>query len=157
VIDPEVIQMPNGTWRMWYKDEAHGSDIMVAESKDLKHWKTSDKPAAKGPMEGPIVFHFKGYYWLITDVHHGMRVYRSKKAQHWIKQGLILAPPGTKRPFDNAQGSHGDVVITEGRAYIFYFTQPYHKRKGYIQVGQLLVKNGTLVCKRTHFNFWMGN
>jgi hypothetical protein len=156
VIDPVVIQMPDSIWRMFYKDEAHGSNIMCAKSKDLKHWHVVDKPATKGQSEGPIVFHYKGYYWLITDEWHGMRIYRSKHAKKWTKQGLILSGP-SKRLFDRPHGSHGDVVITEGRAYIFYFTQPYHKRKAYVQVGQLLVKNGTLVCKRTHFNFWMGN
>jgi len=39
VIDACVFHMPDGTFRMWYKDEADHSYIYVAESTNLKDWK----------------------------------------------------------------------------------------------------------------------
>jgi len=39
VIDPCVYRFPDGTWRMWYKDEAADCHIYLAESKDLYTWR----------------------------------------------------------------------------------------------------------------------
>lgn len=156
VIDPTLIKMPDGNWRMFYKDEERQSHIMSADSKDLTHWKTSTNPVITSQREGPIIFNYKNYYWLLTDEWHGMRIYRSKDAEHWDKQGLILGNKGTKS-FDNAHASHGDVVTLnhDSTAYIFYFTQPNGKRPAYVQVGELRVQNGTLIGIRDQFNFWM--
>ena len=38
VIDAFVCAKPSGGWRMWYKDEAHGSHIWAADSEDLFRW-----------------------------------------------------------------------------------------------------------------------
>lgn len=166
VIDPTLARMPDGTWRMWFKDSSRGSVTMVARSSDLKSWKMNSQPAIGGDAhEGPTVFELDGDYWMLTDEWRGMRVYRSKDAVTWDKQGLILDAPG-RRPEDGPSGAHGDVVITgDGRAFLFYFTHPgrkshgdaparpdgvipYDLRRSSIQVAELLVRDGTLVALR---------
>ncbi|MFL6447724.1 MAG: hypothetical protein ACJ746_08550 [Bryobacteraceae bacterium] len=57
VIDPCVIRLPNGNWRMWFKNErAHDGSIYFADSSNLSHWtpKGVALPGSKG--EGPKVF-----------------------------------------------------------------------------------------------------
>ncbi|MEO8414259.1 MAG: family 43 glycosylhydrolase [Ginsengibacter sp.] len=173
VIDASLMQMPDKTWRMWYKDDAHNASIMMAESKDLYKWDLIDKPVLdQTRQEGPINFKFGGYYWMITDEWHGMRVYRSKDANSWEKQGLIL-DSASNRNEDRPSGAHGDVVVVHDKAYIFYFTHPgrkthagatmradgiypFDERRSLIQVAPLEIKNGTLVSDRnTPFDFWL--
>jgi hypothetical protein len=49
VIDASLFKMPNGKWRMWYKDETKGSAIMMAESSDLYKWDINTTPAIGVP------------------------------------------------------------------------------------------------------------
>ena len=59
IIDPTLYRTPDGTWKMWYKDQNRGSVTMMAESKNLKKWITHDQPAIGGNAhEGPKVFRF---------------------------------------------------------------------------------------------------
>ena len=44
VIDAGIYPLPNGDWRMWYKDEANHSHIYAADSSDLNKW------TVKGPV-----------------------------------------------------------------------------------------------------------
>ncbi|SFF01185.1 Glycosyl hydrolases family 43 [Chitinophaga sp. CF118] len=173
VIDPTLIQMQDKKWRVWYKDEARGSHIMMAESNDLFKWTFNTEPAiGERAQEGPKVFHFKDWYWMVTDEWKGMRVYRSKDMLTWTKQGMILDVPG-KRPEDIPTGAHGDVVVVDDKAYVIYFTHPgrkfhgedkvnedgivpYSRRRSSIQVAELKFENGTLVCDRdAPFDFWL--
>lgn len=173
VIDASLLQMPGGTWRMWYKDDANNATIMLAESKDLYNWSLVDKPVISGSrQEGPKIFKYADWYWMITDEWHGMRVYKSKDCSTWEKQGLIL-DSASARPEDKPSGAHGDVIVVDGRAYIFYFTHPGRKthgdapadengiipfnlRRSSIQAAQLEFTNGTLICDRSKpFNFWL--
>jgi hypothetical protein len=172
VIDPALFKKPDGEWGMWYKDEDRGTDIMEATSHDLFHWKMSATPAIIGKQEGPVVFRFGSYYWMLTDEWAGMRVYRSEDLQHWTRQGRILSGPSPRRE-DRPSGAHGDVVVQGDRAYIFYFTHPgrkthteapadtagvipYNLRRSSIQVAPLQVVNGTLVSDREDpFDFWL--
>ena len=111
IIDPTLYRTPDGTWKMWYKDQNRGSVTMMAESKNLKKWITHDQPAIGGNAhEGPKVFRFGNYYWMITDEWQGLRVYRSTDLNTWEKQGLLLDKPG-KRFQDTPQGAHADVVV----------------------------------------------
>ncbi|MGC4037752.1 MAG: family 43 glycosylhydrolase [Chitinophagaceae bacterium] len=166
VIDPSLIKMPNGTWRMWYKDEINHSHLMLAESNDLFHWKQFPDPVlGNTAQEGPKIFNYKGYYWMLTDEWRGMRVYRSSDATHWEKQGLIL-DSASKRKEDGPSGAHGDVIVINDKAWIFYFTHPgrkkhtethegengivpFDERRSSIQAAALKVENGTLVCDRS--------
>lgn len=173
VIDATLIRLPDGGWRMWYKDQSRGSVTMMADSKDLKNWKFDDKPAiGGGAHEGAKAFRFGDYYWMVTDEWQGMRVYRSDDLINWEKQGLILDQPGT-RFLDTPQGAHGDVVVFGDKAYVFYFTHPgrsshgkvsepemgiipFRERMSLIQVAPLVIKDGILTCDRNaDFDFFM--
>ena len=173
VIDPTLFQMPDKSWRVWYKDETRSSHIMMAESKDLFKWTYTTEAAIGGSsQEGPKVFRFKDWYWMITDEWRGMRVYRSKDLRNWLKQGLILDVPGVRQE-DTPTGAHGDVVVVDEKAYVIYFTHPgrkyhgedkvnedgivpYSRRRSSIQAAELKFENGTLVCNRDlPFDFWL--
>lgn len=179
VIDATLCQMPDGKWRIWYKDESRGSVTMTAESEDLFSWKVEEEPAIGGAgHEGPKVFRFQGTYWMLTDEWRGMRVYCSDDCKTWDKQGLILDQPA-KRAEDKPSGAHGDVLVVKDRlgkeekAYVFYFTHPgrethlagkldkngvlpYSLRRSSIQVAELKLVDGKLICKRDEdFDFFL--
>jgi hypothetical protein len=112
-IDPCVMQLPNGAWRMWYKDEEKPKTLSYADSPDLYHWEPKGNAVTEFSGEGPKVIHWKGSYWLIADCwQNGMRVWKSDDCLHWKLQEEALF------------GSHGDVVISGGRAWWFYFGGP---------------------------------
>lgn len=160
-IDPTVARRPDGSWRMWYKDEGHNSDTLAVESRDLKEWKPVPDPGvSKLYGEGPKVFRFQDSYWLIKDPGKGLDVYRSANLESWTYQGKILDRPG-RRNDDAACGQHADVVVCEDRAYIIYFTHPYGQdfplknsimplaaRRSALQAAELEVREGKLVCDR---------
>lgn len=175
VIDAALIKMDNGKYRMWYKDDEKGGITMMSESKDLYKWENAEEPIIGGQAhEGPIIFKFKDYYWLLTDEWQGMRIYRSNDLDNWEKQGLVLDTPSSRHE-DSPSGAHGDVVVVDGKAYIFYFTHPgrkshfegemdsdgvysYTNRRSVVQVGELVFKNGTLECDRDKpFDFFLPN
>ena len=153
VIDACVIQLSNGTWRMWYKDERAKKSLSYADSSDLYKWEARGNAVNDRNGEGPKVFHWKGHYWMIADVWRGLGVWSSDDCLNWMPQG------------QNLHGSHGDVVVSGDRAYLFYFTglnkdnidpnDPYAKRRAVIQVTELEYNDGWLNCdvdKPTHIN-----
>lgn len=173
VIDPYLFKKPNSDiWMMWYK----GSDshIYLAESKDFQHWTGSDKPVHNGSQEGPIIFKFKNYFWMITDEWHGMRVYQSTDLVNWQKKNIILNGR-SQRPDDGPSGAHGDVVVFGDKAYIIYFTHPGRishniapeDRDGFIslnlkrsslEVAALCFQGDSLIAERDNkFDFWLPN
>lgn len=120
VIDADVRRLPDGKWKIWFKDLKAGGGGMTAAavSQDLKHWvrldglEVDDTPA----HEAPNVFEWKGFYWLIVDPlnEHGLRVYRSKNASPpWQTQPQLLLSGKGKRIDDGNGGSHCDVVVTK--------------------------------------------
>ncbi|GII98316.1 hypothetical protein CLV28_0642 [Sediminihabitans luteus] len=141
VIDACVHPLPDGGWRLWYKDEADGSTTWAADSPDLFAWTVRGKVIGGRPHEGPNVFVLGGYAWMVVDEWHGQRVHRSDDLDTWTPQGLILEEPGS-RPGDATHGLHADVVVpghdgpagprlgvvpddvTEDEAWIVYFTHP---------------------------------
>lgn len=159
VIDPCVIQIPGGGWRLWYNNEKDKKTIYYADSKDLYNWQDKGLAiAARG--EGPKVFHWQNTYWMIVDVWRGMEIYRSDDLVHWNKQiNRILEEPGTGKD-DAGIGGHCDVVVNDNRAYVFYFTHPGRTRispalpnspdakRSVIQVVELKYSNGQLTCDR---------
>ena len=160
-IDATLVKRPDGTWRMWYKDEGHGSKTFAVESLNLKEWKGVEDPGvSKLYGEGPKAFRYKGFYWLIKDPNSGLDVYRSENLDTWIYQGKILDKPGTRNS-DGTIGKHADVVVCGDRAYIIYFTHPYTEnaperngvsplsnRHTALQAAELEVEDGRLVCDR---------
>ncbi|WP_206082189.1 hypothetical protein [Maribellus sediminis] len=174
VIDATLFQDKNGIWKMWYKDN---SQSWLAESKDLYNWTWRNKPIiADQAHEGPIVFEFKGYYWLVTDQWAGMGVYRSYDLENWTKQENPILEGPSNRPDDKPSGAHGDVVVVNDQAYIFYFTHPgrelhskatldehgkypINEKRSSIQVAELYVENGLLKVKDRDksFHFYLPN
>ena len=122
-IDACIFRLPSGDWRLWYKNEADSSKVYFSDSSDLVHW-TAKGIATTNHGEGPVVFQWRGSYWLINDPHAGLAVFRSSDLTTWHQQPRnLLREPGTQ-PTDRAMGNHADVVVDgSGRAWLFYFTQ----------------------------------
>jgi beta-xylosidase len=125
VIDADILRMPDGIWRMYYKDQTGYSHINVTESKDLYFWSTP-KEALKIRGEGPIAFQWKGYYWLVIDTWNGQTVHRSKNGNTWeVQPGSPLMPDGEGTGKDDIPNAlHANVVISDDRLYMYYFTHP---------------------------------
>jgi hypothetical protein len=125
VIDAGVLHLPDGTWRLWYKDEATGSSCNEADSPDLYHW--TDHGRVRGLSdrggEAPVAFHWQGHYWLFRDLGRGLALYRSDNALDWSRVGTLLGKPGTGAD-DTGVGHHPDIILSGDRAYMFYFVQP---------------------------------
>jgi hypothetical protein len=111
VIDPCVIQIPDGTWRMFYKDEARPHNVCYADSPDLYQWEVKGNAVTDRNGEGANCIRFKGKYWLLadTDRPEGQAVWSSDDCTHWTPQDSTL------------YGSRGDMVVSGGRAWWFYF------------------------------------
>ena len=137
-IDASVAQLPDGNWKMWFKDEQRGSFTYSAISTDLITWTRNSFEDSTGKQafwpevfnrhhEAPVVFRWKNSWWMITDPTYeeytGLDVFRSDDATHWIYNNTILNTPGM-RPDDNDQGRHADVQVVNDRAIIIYFTHP---------------------------------
>jgi len=164
VIDASVFQLPDGTWRLWYNNERDHKSIYYADSPDLRHW-TDHGPALNERGEGPKVFRWHEQYWMIIDQWKGLAVYHSEDLLHWQPQPeRLLEAPGQGRD-DQAIGGHCDVVVRNGRAYLFYFTHPGRPklnpapanstaaRRSVIQVTELAFKDGELTCDRDQPTF----
>lgn len=124
VIDADVIVKPNGGFRLFYNDEPDGKSIYYADSEDLYHWQDQGKAALTSRGEGPVVFYWQGWYWMIVDAWRGLSVYRSADLTSWQQQtAYLLSEPGTGEQ-DGVIGQHPDVVVQDNKAYLFYFTHP---------------------------------
>lgn len=160
-IDPSLLRLPDGTWRLWYNNELDRKSIYYADSPNLFDWQDHGKVAGVGdrPGEGPKVFRWRGAYWMLIDVWKGLGVYRSDDALKWTGQvANLLAKPGTGLD-DNDHGRHADVVVSGDRAFLFYFTHPgmtnpaaktdgHERTRSLIQVVELQEKGGILSCDR---------
>ncbi|MBL9147507.1 MAG: glycosyl hydrolase [Phycisphaerae bacterium] len=160
-IDPSLFRKPGGGWRLWYKDEAHGSATLAVDSDDLVTWTPAADPGVSELYgEAPKVFALGGFHWLLKDPDSGLDVYRSRDLTEWTYQGKILETPGTRLD-DGSIGKHADVVVEGDRALIVYFTHPYGQdfperngvmpypaRRSSIQCAELRVVDGALVCDR---------
>jgi sucrose-6-phosphate hydrolase SacC (GH32 family) len=167
-IDGSVFQLPDGTWKMWYK--GNDAKTYTSLSKDLKKWEPTGKCEIDDvEHEGPVVFYWKGKYWMIVDEcslgYVGLHCYESSDCAAWKRNSTILNAPG-KREDDNDQGRHCDVKVVGDRAYIFYFTHPgrvydakgieieektwqYHRAS--LQVAELELINGKITCDRDKY------
>lgn len=160
-IDACVFKLPgNKGWRMFYNNEIAGKSMYYADSKDLYNWTDANKRVVgdKGG-EGPKVFYWKANYWLIVDNWKGLGVYSSKDLITWKRQKKnILEFPG-KGVDDGVMGGHADIVVNNGKAYIYYFTHPgrtpenkgldnYTTRRSSINMGELEYKDGEISCDR---------
>ncbi len=157
VIDASVVKLKRG-YRLWFKDERKGSRLFAADSKDLIHWTRQTTPVVDMAAEGPKVFRFRGKYWMIADAWKGLIVLSSKDLQTWTLQDQrLLEAPGTQ-PTDDAKGQHPDVVVNNGRAFIYYFVHqsnapqakedPYFHQRTVLQVAELKYADGKLSVDR---------
>jgi hypothetical protein len=152
VIDPGVLHLPDGTWRLWYKDEANSSSCHYADSPDLDHWTDGARVPGLSDASGeaPLPFHWKGQYWFLRDITgsaHGLALYRSDDAVTWRRVSTLLQQPGTG-PDDTSVGHHPDIIISNDRAYLFYFVGI--GRRSAIQITELKydAAGDTLTCDR---------
>ena len=165
VIDASVFKVNDTLWRMWFNNERDGKSIWYADSKDLYNWIDKGKAiAARG--EGPKTFYWstgsggQGKYFMIIDAWRGMEIFSSIDLLNLKKQeSRILENPG-KGKDDQAIGGHCDVVVNDGRAYVYYFTHPgrnkanpaargsFDDKRSVIQVAELKYVNGEIVCNR---------
>jgi hypothetical protein len=159
VIDASVFKVNDSLWRMWYNNEKDGKSIYYADSRDLYNWTDKGKAiTARG--EGPKTFYWKSKYFMIVDIWKGMEIYFSDDLLKWTKQAnRILEKPG-KGKDDQAIGGHCDVVVNNGRAFVYYFTHPgrqkdkpaakgsFDDKRSVIQVAELKYVNGEIVCDR---------
>lgn len=159
VIDACVFPLPEGGYRMWYKDELRGSHTYSADSADLHRWQVNGPVVEISAHEGPNVFELGGAYWMLIDEWAGLRVLRSTDLATWEAQDRILDGSGTGED-DRGNGLHADVVVVGEDAYVFYFTHPgrapgespqddrYEHRRTSIQVARAHVVDGRLLCDR---------
>jgi hypothetical protein len=160
VIDPCVLRLPDGTWRMWYNNERTGKTTYYADSPDLYHW--TDKGSAHLPKdrgEAPLAFYWQGHYWLLIDLlgNIGLGAYRSDDALTWERQpASLLEKPGTGKDDQNG-GHHPEVIVSGDRAFLYYFVHPgvdatdpskRDTKRSSIQVVELKYADGWLTCDR---------
>lgn len=162
IIDVCVYEIEPGTYKMWFKDEVHDSHTYSAISKDLYHWDVLTAEITDCSHEGPNVFELGGKKWMITDFWKGLGVYKTEDYTTWERKADILKEPGS-RDGDNQIGHHGDVVVCNGEAYIFYFTHcgylrsenigmnaspTFEAAKTCIQVARITTDGEQLYCDR---------
>ncbi|WP_217447628.1 hypothetical protein [Maribellus comscasis] len=142
VIDGTLFQQEDGTWKMWYKDN---SQSWLAESDDLYSWEWRKNPViADKPHEGPIIFEFEGYYWLITDEWAGMGVYRSNDLENWEKQSYPILNQPSSRTEDKPSGAHGDVVVIDNNA--IYFTSLIREGSSILKLNSMKMEYCLIPC-----------
>jgi hypothetical protein len=158
-IDACVFRLAGGDWRLWYKNEAGGSRIWYSDSKDLVHWTEKGIAIKNVNGEGPVVFQWKGSYWMLEDTAPGLSAFRSTDLENWTRQpDKLLLVPGTQ-PMDRTEGKHPDVVVDrDGRAWLFYFTHlkgpdvdpalPNSERRTVLHVTELHEADGVLTVDR---------
>lgn len=125
VIDAAVARVPDGSWRLWYKDEAADSVTKVAVSDDLETWRPGGTAIGGRPHEGPYVLELGGWWWMIVDEWRGMAVYRSTDAVTWERQGgpddVILGAGEVPGP---GFGHHGAAVRDGDDVWLYFFAHP---------------------------------
>lgn len=170
VIDACVYEIAPHVYKMWYKNESRESRTYAAVSEDLSHWKVLGPEITDCAQEGPNVFELGGKKWMISDYWSGLAVYCSEDFTNWVRKRDILTESGT-RTLDQGLGHHADVLVKNGRAYLFYFCHPFasegkpeaevdksiplrQRNMSVIQVAELYVKNDELYCDRDADAHW---
>lgn len=167
------------TCHVWFKGKSKGEENKLHHliSADFEHWNNqgitesdvfNESASGSNFEEAPYLFKWQGSYWLITDPHKGLFVYKSNDALHWKFQGTILEEGGT-RTSDTSMARHCSVAVLNDRAFIIYhvepwrrydlektkgnqrvpiFKQPLQNRRSVLQIAELKLQNGKIVCNR---------
>jgi predicted small secreted protein len=160
-IDPTVYKI-DGTWFLWYKNEAAGSRTFRATSKDLVAWKDEGDANIGRSHEAPFVWHWKGAFWDLQDNGRALDAWRSKDGlSDWTLNALLLGrdTQGTRR-LDLRVGHHPWIVLQDpasGPAMpdnkqlaLFYFAG--EGKESYMQMAEItLGDDGKLVCDRNKY------
>lgn len=165
-----VFDDETGKHRAYYR-VGKGGGIQWATSDDLMTWNNQGKVKGDvntlgkkryGYQEAPYVFRFNGAWWMLTDPHRGLAVYRSDDGVSWVYNNNILAK-GSDRALDATMARHPSVVIHDGRALMFYHCEPNrlygkgspgaeqrttHQKKSVLQIAELKVLDQKLVATR---------
>jgi glycosyl hydrolase family 62 len=125
IIDATLANV-GGHWRMWTKYRAQTG---LFTSTNLRNWTDrgvlADQPQNEHHnVEGPYIFRWKNAWWMITDPHNGIQVYRSEDATNWKHNATILAERG-RRMLDQTRARHPSVAVARGRAFIVYHVEPF--------------------------------
>ena len=165
-IDVSVLNVAGG-FRAYYRVGENGG-IQWASSDDLVHWANhgpcpgdlNSPNRGYGYQEAPYVFRFQNRYWMLTDPHDGLAVFHSPDGISWTQQERILRTPGTRKA-DATLARHPSVAVVDGRAFIFYHTEPNRpypspppeqrtvaQKISFLQMAELKVHNGVLVSDR---------
>ena len=157
-IDPCVLKLDDGSWRLWYKDERDHAYIHYVNSPNLYQWTPGGVAITDRSSEGPLVFRWRGSIWMIVDAWSGLGVYRSSDALHWTAQKENLLADAGQLPTDRAEGHHADVQISNDHAFLFYFVHqggqdqvpgiPDSARRSVLQVVELTEQKGELNADR---------
>jgi hypothetical protein len=121
------------------------------------------------PIHERIGAYLRGVAWVHgTDIGIASSADGGKSWQYrgiaaaWTRKATLLKEPGV-RPDDAALGQHADVLVHDGRAFIFYFThpgrkpgekkefggtEPYEWKRTSLQVAELEMEGGEPVCDR---------
>ncbi len=150
-IDPCIYRVGD-KWLVWYKDEGHGSRTYAAESPDLKNWKVIGPAVTDVHHEAPLVWRWKGAYWMIVDAWAGLRVYHSVVGLgNWKYNTTILATPG-KRTKDGVQGGHPYVLEQGDHPVVFYHVHFANGRETVLQAAELdMDAAGKVICNRDKY------
>ncbi|MEM9987613.1 MAG: family 43 glycosylhydrolase [Bacteroidota bacterium] len=156
---------------VWFKGRHPGekNELFQLVSQDMYQWQNrgfsqsdvfNESVTGSGFEEAPYIFRWKDVYWLITDPHEGLFVYRSEDGQDWDFQGTILLE-GSNRPLDNSRARHCSVAVVDGRAILFYHVEPWREyggrsvakqplenRRSVLQAAELRYEEGKISCDR---------
>lgn len=171
--------MLNDTCHVWFKGKSKNgpNKLQHLVSADFMNWENrgitesdvfNESASGSNFEEAPYLFRWKYSYWLITDPHKGLFVYKSDDSVYWKFQGTILEEGGT-RTLDTSMARHCSVAVVKGRAFIIYhvepwrrydlekekddkrvpiYKQPLENRRSVLQIAELKFQNGKIECDR---------
>ncbi|MEM6689496.1 MAG: sulfatase-like hydrolase/transferase, partial [Planctomycetota bacterium] len=165
-IDVSLIKVDDH-FRAYYR-VGKGGGLQWAISKDLKAWDNqgkclgdvNDSHRGFGYQEAPYVFKFNDAYWMLTDPHDGLAVFRSDDGITWDQKQRILKEDG-EGPRDTTRARHPSVAVVDGKAYIFYHVEPnrpypnppaeertVEQKISFLQIAELTTDGDQLACDR---------
>jgi hypothetical protein len=161
-IDPSVYKI-DGTWYLWYKNEAAGSSTYWASSKDLTTWQDLGDSNCGRSHEATFVWHWQGAYWNLHDNHgRGLDAWRSETGlSDWTLNSVLLNGDITgQRRLDQGVGHHPWVLLQDPASgpaqqgqeqlVLFYFT--HNGKKTVMQMAEVtLDADGKLRCDRNQY------